>query len=195
MGPFWSFAGGARNPRCIRAGSYYVDRMDTEDTAPAILFEALIVPHRSLSRRGRAWVIAMICGGSGIGALRFLLSPAWPMIGFSLGAAGLAVLLLLTHTRPSRASEFLVLHDGALRVVRTDAAGRRRERRLPAGWLNVVLDAPPGRVPRLLLTARGLREEVGAALGEQEKRDLAAALSTALHRMRHPEFDNPQLRA
>ena len=169
--------------------------MDTEETAPAILFEALIVPHRSLSRRGRAWVIAAICGGSSVGALRFLLSPAWPMIGFSLLAAGLAVLLLLSHTRQSPASEFLALHDGALRVVHTDAAGRRRERLFPAGWLNVVLDAPPGRVPRLLLSAHGLREEVGAALGEQEKRDLAAALATALHRMRHPEFDNPQLRA
>ena len=32
------------------------------------------------------------------------------------------------------------------------------------------------------------------ALGEAEKRDLAACLTRALHRARNPVFDNPQLR-
>ena len=36
--------------------------------------------------------------------------------------------------------------------------------------------------------------EVGAELGEAEKRDLAEALNLALHRHRNPVFDNPQLR-
>jgi hypothetical protein len=36
--------------------------------------------------------------------------------------------------------------------------------------------------------------EVGASLGEHEKRDLAEALRDALDRWRHPRFDNPQLR-
>lgn len=169
--------------------------MDLGESAPPILFEAVIVPHRSLSRRGQAWLIAAICGLSSIAALRFLLSPAWPMIGFSVAEAGLAVLLLQSNARQARASELLVLQDRALRVVRTDAAGRRLVRALPTGWLNIVLDAPPGRVPRLLLVAHGVSEEVGAALGEQEKRDLAAALRTALHEMRNPRFDNPQLRS
>jgi DNA-directed RNA polymerase subunit L len=36
--------------------------------------------------------------------------------------------------------------------------------------------------------------EVAAALGEAEKRDLANALTEALYRVKHPVFDNPQLR-
>jgi hypothetical protein len=36
--------------------------------------------------------------------------------------------------------------------------------------------------------------EVGAALGEAEKRQLATALLQALERQRNPLFDNPQLR-
>jgi uncharacterized membrane protein len=57
-----------------------------------------------------------------------------------------------------------------------------------------MLEEVPGRIPRLLLVSRALRCEIGAALGEAEKRDLAGALSTALHRLRNPIFDNPQLR-
>jgi len=48
-------------------------------------------------------------------------------------------------------------------------------------------------VPRLLLSVRGRSEEVARALGEAAKRDLAAALTRALHRWRNPRFDNPQL--
>ena len=46
----------------------------------------------------------------------------------------------------------------------------------------------------LLLVAHGVREEVAATLGEEEKRDLWAALRAALHQLRNPSFDNPQLR-
>jgi hypothetical protein len=39
-----------------------------------------------------------------------------------------------------------------------------------------------------------LEEEVGAQLGEEEKRDLAAALGAAMERWRNPVFDNEQLK-
>jgi len=58
----------------------------------------------------------------------------------------------------------------------------------------VVIEERPGRIPALLLTTRTLREEVASFLGEYEKRDLAAALQSALRGLRHPVFDNPQLR-
>jgi uncharacterized membrane protein len=87
----------------------------------------------------------------------------------------------------------LLLTEDVLRVVRTDRAGRRDERELPVGWLNAVMEESPGRVPRLLLVSRGLREEIAASLGEAEKRDLWSALRDALHRLRNPSFDNPQL--
>jgi uncharacterized membrane protein len=88
----------------------------------------------------------------------------------------------------------ILLSEDALRIVRTDRRGRRRQRVLPAGWLNATLDEPPGQVPRLLLVAHGVREEIATTLGEAEKRDLWAALRDALYRLRSPSFDNPQLR-
>ena len=65
---------------------------------------------------------------------------------------------------------------------------------LDSAWLRATLEERPGRAPILWLASRGQRYEVGAQLGEAEKRDLAAALRSALRRLQHPVFDNPQLR-
>jgi len=162
-------------------------------SAEATLFEAMIVPHRSLTPRGRRWLIGVICLLCGLTALRFWLIGAWPVVVFSVLEVGLAVLLLRLNARQARASELILLAERTLRVVRTSAGGRRAERELPSGWLNVVLEESPGRAPRLVLVARGVREEIGAALGEAARRDLACALGDALHRARNPRFHNPQL--
>ena len=161
---------------------------------PAILFQAAVVPHRSLSPKGLRILIGVICGLCSLTLLRFLLVRAWPVMGFSVIEVGLAVLLLRINARGARAAEIVVLTNADLSIVRVDPAGRRWERRLAAAWLNVRLEGTPGRVPRLVLTARDVREEIGAALGEAEKLELAAALRDALYRWRHPVFDNPQLR-
>ena len=160
-----------------------------------VLFQATIVPRRSLSRRG-AWAVVGLFALAGIGgALRFALMGLWPVLAFMALEAVLAAILVWMHVRAGRAAEMLILEPNYLCVLRHDARGRRSERRLSTAWLNPRLEEEPGRVPRLVLTAHGVREEVGAVLGEAEKRDLAAALARALRRMREPRFDNPQLRS
>jgi uncharacterized membrane protein len=183
---------GLRNRR-----SHYIRLMDRESEAVAggTLFEAVIIPHRSLSPRGLRILIAAICLLSGLVVLRFWFIGAWPVAGFSVVEIAIAIFLLRLNARRGRASELVLLSEDAVRIVRTGSAGRRDERVLPIGWLTVVLDEQPGRVPKLLLVARGLREEIAGALGEAEKRDLWSALREALHQARNPRFDNPQLRA
>jgi uncharacterized membrane protein len=157
-------------------------------------FEAVIVPHRSLSRRELGLLfgaIALICA---VDAAIFVRVRAWPVGAFTGVELILAAVLLRLNARGARASELVLLTPSGLRVVRTDPRGRRTERVLRADWLNVVLEERPGRVPTLLLTRRGEQEEIAAALGEADKRDLAAALSRALYDWRNPRFDNPQLR-
>ena len=157
------------------------------------VFEAIITPHRSLSRRGLTRIIAFTCTVSlGVTTLFWWLG-AWPIAGFNGAEVLLAVILLRVHALSARASEFLSLSEAELRVVRTDSRGRKSEHKLPSGWINIFLEDRKGRVPGLYLTAHGQRIEVAAALGEPEKRDLAEALKAALHQWRHPVFDNPQL--
>lgn len=163
------------------------------DSANELLFEAVILPHRSLSARGRMWLIAAIVGFVTLTGVRFWMIGAWPVLGFSVIELGMAIFLLTLHARRARASEMLLLTHSALRIVRTEPSGQRQERVLSAAWLNVMLEERAGRVPGLLLVARGVREEVGAALGEVERRDLARALSDALYLARNPKFNNLQL--
>jgi uncharacterized membrane protein len=164
--------------------------MDNDTT----VFEAVIVPYRSLSTRGLVFVMTAIALACALIMLRFWLLGAWPVAAFGAIEVGLAVFLLWLNASRARSSELVLLSEQTLRIVRTDRHGRRRERVLPIGWLNAVLEEPPGKVPRLLLVARDVREEIATALGEEEKRDLWAALRQALERVRRPNFDNPQLR-
>jgi uncharacterized membrane protein len=126
--------------------------------------------------------------------IRFWLLGAWMVLPFSAVEVGLVALMFRLNAREALGSELLVLHDGSLRILRTEPSGRRRETVLPSGWLSVTLEERNGRVPRLMLRAHGVREEVARALGEAAKRDLAVSLIDALHRVRNPRFDNPQLR-
>lgn len=168
--------------------------MSTEDhSADAALFEALVVPHRSLSPRGMWWLTGVIGLLGAVLAFRFWLVGAWPVTLFSAMELGLAVALLWVSGRPARSGELILLTESAVRIRRTSAAGQREERAIPSAWLNVVLEERAGRVSGLLLVARGVREEIGATLGEAERRDLARALSAALEGARNPRFNNPQL--
>jgi uncharacterized membrane protein len=164
------------------------------DPTEPILFKAEVTPHRSLSARGMRLVIGFVCAVSLCTTTLFWHLGAWPIAGFNGGEILLAMVLLRMHHGSARQREVLLLSNAGLRILRTDARGQASERLLPNGWLNVVLAERPGRVPGLFISARGQKVEVAAALGETEKRDLADALKEAVHRVRNPVFDNPQLR-
>lgn len=164
------------------------------EATEAALFEAVIVPHRSLSRRalnGLILAIAVLCC---INASIFIHLGAWPVGGFTGVELLLAAFLIRLNAHAARGSEMVLLSPAGLRIVRTTPKGQREERLLAANWLQVSLRETPGRVPSLLLVAHGVREEIARALGEEDKRSLALALEDALHRWRNPVFDNAQLR-
>jgi uncharacterized membrane protein len=163
--------------------------------AEAPLFEALILPHRSLSpaalRALLTAVAALCCITSGL----FVWLGAWPVGGFTALELLLAGWLIRLHVRSGRATELVLLTYRSLRVVRTDPDGVRRTREMRPAWLSVRLQERPGRVPALLLVGQGQELEIAASLGDAEKRSLADAMAEALRRLRSPVFDNPQLRS
>jgi uncharacterized membrane protein len=160
----------------------------------ACQFEAVIMPHRSLSPRA-LWVLTgviaiLCCVTTAMAAWK----GAWPVAGFATIELLLAAFLMRLNVRAAREAELVLLTESGLRIVRTDARGARYEVAVPAQWLRVRLVERPGQVPQLTLAARGVSEEIARCLGEGEKRHLAAALDVALDRWRNPRFDNPQLR-
>jgi uncharacterized membrane protein len=165
-----------------------------DQSADPILFLAEVTPHRSLSARGLRLIIGFVCAVSLCTTTLFWHLGAWPIAGFNGAEILLALFLLRAHHKSAREREVLLLSEAGFKVQRFDSRGGASELVLPAGWLNVILTERPGRVPGLYLAARGQQIEVACRLGEPEKRDLAEALEGALHRFKHPVFDNPQLR-
>jgi uncharacterized membrane protein len=161
--------------------------------AEAPVFEALIVPHRSLTRKGALIVVGGLAMVTAAVAFRFWLLGAWPVLMFSFVDIPLLVVLLTINQRRARASELIMLDTTQLTVIRTDPAGRRQRESLPAAWLRVDLNASKG-ISRVVLCSHGRQCEVGAFLHEPDKVSLFDALNSALHRVKNPRFDNPQLR-
>ncbi len=162
-------------------------------SAPAPIFEALIVPYRSLTRKGVTIIVVSLLVLSAAVALRFWLVGAWPIAAFSLVDVPLVGLLLTINMQRARASELIMLSSHELTVIRTDPAGRRKQVSLPSAWLRVDLQAGRG-IPRVIVSSHGRDCEVGAFLHEPQKLSLFEGLRDALHRARNPQFDNPQLR-
>jgi uncharacterized membrane protein len=168
--------------------------MDAPAAIPITMFEATVSPHRSLDRKGILILMACMMVGSLFVTSLMAALGAWPVIGFNGADVTLAILLLWLNVRAARARELLQLTDQKFLITRTDVRGRRVQISVPPYWLNVVLQERAGTVPKLLLTSRGKAVEVARQLGEAQKRDLAAALTRALHNLRNPVFDNPQTR-
>ena len=160
-----------------------------------VLFEAICTPSRSLDRRGMLLVAGAVLLFSLVVGSVFALCGAWPVLGFMGGEALLVLGLMALHRRwAARSMEVLVLTEGSLTIRRTDARGRREALVLDPYWARLRLEERPGRVSLLVLQQRRNSVEIGRLLGEEQKRDLAAALQEALRRYREPVFDNPQLR-
>jgi uncharacterized membrane protein len=158
------------------------------------IFQAEVVPHRSLSPRGMSWLLAVVAFMVGVNATVFVLLGAWPVAGFSGVELLLATVLFRLNVRAGKASEFLTLTHAGLHIERVDPDGTRRATLLTPAWLKLSLEERPGRAPLLVAIERRRQVEIARDLGEDEKRSLAAALSEALDRLRNPMFDNPQLR-
>src|SRR3974390_2352214 len=99
----------------------------------APVFEALIVPHRSLTHKGGYIVVGALTLLTAAVALRFWLWGAWPVVAFGFVEIPLLVLLLAINQHRARASELIMLDATRLTVIRTDPAGRRQQESLPVG--------------------------------------------------------------
>jgi uncharacterized membrane protein len=165
-----------------------------EELRPAPVFEALIVPHRSLTGRGTLVLIAVMAICSAAIAARFWFLGAWPVLAFSGVEVSLASLLLAVNLRHARARELISLSAVEITVVQTDHRGRRRSFSLPSAWLQVRLETIGNQDARLLLRSHGRGREVAAFLHAPAKQSLFEALRDALYRLRQPRFDNEQLR-
>jgi uncharacterized membrane protein len=142
-------------------------------------------PHRSLSRRGFAWVIALVGAGLMLPLLPLAgTAAAWGLLPF-LAAMLLAVYAALRRSyADGRLVEELRLWPDLITVERREPRGRIRRWHANPLWVQLRLH-PDARVEDYLtLRGNGREIELGAFLAPWERVALHGELAAALGRLR-----------
>lgn len=152
-----------------------------------VLFDAILHPHRSLSRRGFAILMAVVAAVCLTVGGAFYLIGAWPVFGlFGLDVAILYWAFRVNYLS-ARRYEKVQLTSDRLIVERVCPSGTRNTWSFQPTWLNVAIDDPPEHHSQVTLSSHGRSLVVGSFLSPDERLDFANALRDALARARRPD--------
>jgi uncharacterized membrane protein len=160
--------------------------MNDHDTIspPAGHFRAILLPHRSLGRKGFILLMSLICAVSLVTGYVFYTLGAWPVMGF----LGLDVLLIYgafrLNYRAARLHERIELTEGELRLTRVYPSGRSQSWTFNPYWVRLELEKYETQADRLSLRSHGRVLIFGNFLSDEEKRGFAEALGSALRGLR-----------
>jgi uncharacterized membrane protein len=147
-------------------------------------FRAILLPHRSLGRKGFIILMSVICAVSVAGGLAFLLRGAWPVTGF----LALDILLIYgafrLNYRAARLREFIELTESELKLTRVYPSGRSQSWTFNPYWVRLELEEYETQADRLSLRSHGRVLIFGNFLSDEEKRGFADALTAALQGLR-----------
>lgn len=148
---------------------------------PAVYFDAVLHPHRSLPPRGFVAVMAAVGACSFVAGVAFLLMGAWPVVGFFGLDAALVYLAFRLNYRAGRLVEHVRLTDTELRIERVHPSGRVEAWCLEPGWARAEIAATPGG-DAVRLRARERAVLLGRFLLPEEQADFVRAFTGALAR-------------
>ncbi len=158
--------------------------MSDRAAEPAIFYDAVLSPHRSLPPRGFAVLMLALAAVSFCVSLVFVLNGAWPVSPFF----GIDVLLIYwafrINYRHARMREELRLTEESLTFDRVSIYGERKRWQFQPFWLRVIFEEQDENTNRLMLSSHGRSVMVGSFLGAAERRGVALGLKDALARWR-----------
>jgi uncharacterized membrane protein len=159
-----------------------------EPLLPIPDFTAILLPHRSLSRKGFMILMLVICAVSVLSGILFISMGAWPVTGFF----GLDTLLCYAafrwNYRAARLTERIELKDSELRLTRLHPSGKAESWSFNPYWVRFELRLRENAAGELSLTSHGRKLIFGAFLADSEKENFAAAFEDALARNRTASY-------
>ncbi|MCW4117064.1 DUF2244 domain-containing protein [Aurantimonas sp. MSK8Z-1] len=146
------------------------------------LFRALLVPYRSLGRRGFSILMLGFGAVSLISGIAFLMRGAWPVFGFF----GLDVLLVWLAFRASyrsaRAREEVAVSRTDLSIRKISARGVVREAHYNPFWTRfLVRRHDEYGITHMAVRGEGRSTEIGAFLNPEDRESFAGEFNRALH--------------
>jgi uncharacterized membrane protein len=157
---------------------------DTHAPLPDVIFERVLLPHRSLPSHGFHVLMAILFVFSVAVGIGFVSIGAWPVCGFFGLDVALIYLAFRLSYRSARRREILRLAGDEFTVERVSIRGERRLWRFQPFWLRVVLDRRPDDTCRLSLVSHGKSLAIGDFLPPSSRPELAQSLREALARWR-----------
>jgi uncharacterized membrane protein len=159
----------------------------TETSADAPIFRALLVPYRSLGKRGFTVVMlffGLVSLGTSIG---FLIEGAWPVVGFFGLDVALVWFAFKASYRAARAREEVSVSRTDLLVRKTSPRGEVREAHYNPFWarFQVARHAEIG-ITRMAISGQGRSTEIGGFLNPDDRESFASAFARALQKARNP---------
>lgn len=159
-----------------------ISSSSTFDPTAERLFEARLVPHRSLSS-GNFRILMLVFAGAGVfTSLPFVAMGAWPVAGFMGLDVAILYLAFRVNFDAARAYEDILVTPIELLLAKVNARGVRHEFRFQPAWTRLHKEEHEEfGVMRVALRSRGHSVEVGGFLGADAKADLASGLVKALN--------------
>ena len=157
----------------------------TTQTQARPLFAATLTPHRSLTRRGYRYVIALACVMASIPGIVFFSMGAWPIVGF-LGLDVLAIgWALAASMKSGKQYEVVTLWPDELEVKQVAASGKAEITRFNPFFVKLVIDRDFNeRTTALHLRSRETNLTIGAFMNPDDKASFAKVFGTALKKAR-----------
>lgn len=149
-----------------------------------VIFDAVLHPYRSLSRRGFLLLMLLVALVGFAGGIAFVYLGAWPVTGFGLLELALFYVMFELSYRSARLFERVRLTEDELVVERHETNGEIRRWRFQTYWLRVVFDEPPSHGSQLTLSSHGRQLTIGSFLTAPERADFARSLQAALAALR-----------
>lgn len=142
-------------------------------------------PHRSLTPRGFLFFMVGIGAVSFAAGLVFIMIGAWPVTGFFGLDVALIYWAFKSNFRSGRKLETIDITPDLLTLTKVDPYGRSTSFEFNPYWLRVNLtqDAADGR-NSLRFSLQGRNVRFGEFLTDEEREQLAPALTVALQEMR-----------
>lgn len=160
-----------------------------QDTNPAFdpdtpIFQARLVPHRSLGRQGFVYLMMALVFAWGAVGLMFAQLGAWPVFGFFGLDLILIYLAFQANYRDARQSEEIFLSRTQLLIRRTEPSGKSTDYRFNPFWARFRISRHEEfGITAMHLESRETHLLLGQFLGADSRetfaRDFASALSRA----------------
>jgi len=156
------------------------EKQEQAQAEPDGQFRAVLTPHRSLGPAGFLVLMTAICAVSFVAGVLFYMAGAWPVAGFLGLDVALIYLAFRLNYRSGRLYETLELDAFRLTWTRVHPSGRREQFECNPYWARVSLRRRGDGRTDLGIVCEGREQVFGRFLTDDERRDLARALSGAL---------------